>query len=361
MVEYFFRYDEDLPMMELTEGMSTQFLFDGKAITEWRPYTNRPMPTGDYDIHPRIVLYEAEDTLDAMNGPDGKYPYAVNPTEDALYVNTRLLEVIPREAAGDGVVTSEVISGAGGEINCGTVCKQGFDGNSEVRLTATPESPYEFVQWDECPGVIDGAICTVIMDENKIVRPWFGYRIAEVEFADPDLEICVEAFTSNHGLIWVSQVVNLRIDENNSPCNPPDITHLGGLEHFINMESLSIGDNAPITNAEALQELDKLRKITLDRDSNLEFEEDISWLQDLVQLEELSLDVDHRVSGWEALATLTGLTILEFHSRGINDAIFSHFGPLVNLRVLSVPSATVSDISTLSGMVWMEELTLPIA
>ncbi|MEW6265906.1 MAG: choice-of-anchor Q domain-containing protein [Thermodesulfobacteriota bacterium] len=99
----------------------------------------------------------------------------------------------PRDGDGDGVAISDIGSferiavglvvykiGPGGGrvlsnpagIDCGPTCHQGFDQNTVVVLTATPDAGSTFLGWrDACSGT--GA-CTVVLSESKSVTAIFG-------------------------------------------------------------------------------------------------------------------------------------------------------------------------------------------
>ena len=70
--------------------------------------------------------------------------------------------------SGGGTVTSDPDG-----IDCGSTCEHDYPSGSEVALTATPESGYEFVGWSGGGCGDAGATCTVTLDGPKSVTATF--------------------------------------------------------------------------------------------------------------------------------------------------------------------------------------------
>jgi len=72
---------------------------------------------------------------------------------------------------------SGVISGNNGTINCDSNCSATVDQNSQVELTVSPKSGYQFEQWNgACSG---SGSCSVMMNSDKTVAAVFVAEIIE--------------------------------------------------------------------------------------------------------------------------------------------------------------------------------------
>ena len=123
------------------------------------------------------------------------------------------------------------------------------------------------------------------------------------------------------------------------------ITDLTGLEHAINLQSLSIGNHS-VSDLSPIANLTNLTNLTLGN-NNIS---DLSPLANLTNLEELILD-ENNISDLSPIANLTNLTILTLTDNRISDVT-----PLANLTKLTSLGFTSNDVSDITPIANLPKL-----
>jgi hypothetical protein len=188
--------------------------------------------------------------------------------------------------------------------------------------------------------VAQGVELQVPQGQQCIIRPDQPPELmAEVTFADPDLEAAVrDAIAIPAGPIYSSDLGGLTYLD----ASARNITDLTGLEYATSLTGLDLTDNeisdiSPLANLTSLAEL------------GLAYNQvsDISLLANLTSLTTVNL-VNNQISDISPLASLTSLTLLWLHDNQISD-----ISPLVNLTSLTglgLNRNQISDISSLAGL-----------
>jgi len=179
---------------------------------------------------------------------------------------------------------------------------------------------------------------------------------AVVTFADPVLESRVRAAMGRpEGDITVAEAevvteMYLGIEWQMDVSEETQITDLGGLEYFKNLQSLNLSSNA-VTDISPLAGLTKLTSLSLSGNPVA----DISPLSGMTGLEKLSLS-GCTAQDYSPLESLASLTVLILDDSAITDV--SALSGLAGLTYLSITDTQVSDVSPLSGLIGLKQLYL---
>ncbi len=133
----------------------------------------------------------------------------------------------------------------------------------------------------------------------------------------------------------LSRLTSLELTDDNRP-----ISDLTGLEHVLNLETLTIQNQQTITDFSPLRTLTQLHTLEI---SNSGFS-DISILSALTKLQHLTLS-DNVIQDVSALSGLSNLLTLDLRNNQITD--ISPLADLTNLEKLWINGNPVSDISSL--------------
>ncbi len=160
--------------VEMTQTAIAQKLYRFKPNGEFTIFPLKPRTLG---VTPAASTFGKNGTLVSGPGKDLWYTTA----GDANFVSTTAIGrfdlavvegpelTITKEGTGDGTVVS---SPAG--IECGGTCSAKFAENTQVTLTASPDSESLFVSWKGCEsGGAQGRQCKVTMDAAKTVKAKF--------------------------------------------------------------------------------------------------------------------------------------------------------------------------------------------
>lgn len=110
-------------------------------------------------------------------------------------------------------------------INCGTDCTEGYAAGTQVALTATPATGFQFTGWSNgCTGM---AACTVLMDSRKTVIANFvpvnntnqllylssskNGKVGSLKYSDEDI-LAFDPITGQWQLIWDGSDVKVKGD-----------------------------------------------------------------------------------------------------------------------------------------------------
>ena len=179
---------------------------------------------------------------------------------------------------------------------------------------------------------------------------------AVVTFADPVLEARVRAAMGRpEGDITIAEAeavteMYLGLEWQMDISEETQITDLGGLEYFKNLQSLNLSSNA-VTDISPLAGLIKLTSLSLGGNQVA----DISPLSGMTGLEKLSLS-GCTAEDFSPLESLASLTVLILDDSAITD--LSALSGLTGLAYLSLKDTQVSDVSPLSGLTGLKQLYL---
>jgi len=136
--------------------------------------------TESYTEDSRVSLTATADTGHIFIGWSG----SCGGTSDCVVTMTQALTVtanFQQQSVPDIYELSVVVNGEGtvssspGGIDCGSDCSQEYQANTQVSLTATPESGYDFVSWSgACSG--NGG-CSVSLSSNQSVTALFEQEV----------------------------------------------------------------------------------------------------------------------------------------------------------------------------------------
>ena len=201
-------------------------------------------------------------------------------------------------------------------------------------------------------------------------RPHFGRlevydSIADLHFADPELESCVRRTAIDNGWPDVGHFRALR-------CNDPDgdgIASLQGIEQLVSLQDVDLAfndldDAAPLANLPHLASLDlshnRLTTLPVLRAANnvrrleVNFNRlpDLSWLatQDFAALQILSL-AHNEITGIDSVPSLAELRELDLRGNQVSDIRF--LASLPGLEMLDLGSNAITDltgIDTVGGL-----------
>ena len=225
------------------------------------------------------------------------------------------------------------------------------------RLTGT-SSTVEFVTTELIPR--DSSVWLHVIDVHGNFS-WSNFPIditsllpppKVVSIPDANLAAAVRGTPTTHTML---NLINLEVPNR-------QITDLTGLEHAINLRTLSLGgkwggvergyvNSNAVSDISPLAGLTRLTGLWLDNTSI----SDVSALAGLTQLTQLYLN-NTSISDVSALAGLTQLTQLYLNNTSISDV--SALAGLTQLTQLYLNNTSISDVSALAGLTQLTHLNL---
>jgi internalin A len=302
----------------------------GGSVIDWIP--DEADLEGVYQLHPRLQV----DPLSIL------FPYAPElpekPERESIIIGDIPILMVEKPGDGEGTVTSDI-----GGIDCGETCVAAFEEGDLVTLTAVPAPGSVFLYWEFGDACSFGSnpVCEVRMDFTTSVKPVFSRPLGDPEFADPNLQACVDQAILSFGYTTFYEFDYLY-------CDRSGVRDISGISQLTGLRRLQINSNqfADLSELAGLQFLYELsaggNQIS-----------DLSPLASLSALEDLRLDFND-ISDISPLAALTGLEVLTLRNNQISD--ISAIASMESLQGLALQGNLIADISPLSQFLQFQNI-----